>query len=182
MKLKEFIKKNKGLRVKIGTDLGSSFFYCDMITDDIEHEIVLISNKFKKFYKDSAEAKTILAENCPVAYKKKIIEKQVQKYLKLYKEFTSLLERRVVEVFDSVSYDELDAKIVMIKGNEHGRYWTIKEYTKDSNKEKERLRKQEEEIKQQMLEEKAKRIAEIKMKQQFEKQKGVICKWHTKDY
>lgn len=182
MKLKEFIKKNKGLRVKIGTDLGSSFFYCDMITDDTEKEIIYISGKFKRFYKESAERKKVFAKNCPVAYKKKNAERMAKKYLTLYNEFTSLLERTVVEVFDSVSYDELDAKIVMIKGNEHGRYWTIKEYTKENNKEKERLRQQAEEIKQQILEEKAKRIAEIKMKQQFEKQKGVICKWHTKDY
>lgn len=63
----------------------------------------------------------------------------------------------------------------MVKGKEISKYWTIKEYTAEKEEEKEKLRQQAEEIKQKILEDKAKRIAEEKARNE-----GVFGKWHTK--
>lgn len=176
MILQDYLKQNKGQRVKIGSIMGSSFFYCDTIGENTEHEIKLIGNRFKKHYKDSANTKYTAYKNSITEYDKKNNLKLYRRYMKLFNGFTCLLTREVIEVYDSISYDELDAKIVMVKGKEISKYWTIKEYTAEKEEEKEKLRQQAEEIKQKILEDKAKRIAEEKARNE-----GVFGKWHTKD-
>ena len=176
MILQDYLKQNKGQRVKIGSIKGSSFFYCDTIGENTEKEIENIGNSFKKHYKDSANTKYTAYKNSIIEKDKKNNLKLYRRYMKLYNGFTSLLTREVIEVYDSISYDELDAKIVMVKGKEIGKYWTIKEFVNEKEEEKEKLRKQAEEIKRKILEDKAKRIAEEKVRNE-----GAFGEWHIKD-
>ena len=68
-------------------------------------------------------------------------------FLSAYKsakgETTNLLEREVVECFDSFAYFEPNTKIIQIVGEENGRYWTIEEFAKKLNKFKKQLAKQQ---------------------------------------
>lgn len=59
---------------------------------------------------------------------KKSLTKGCQSLTQKIRLFRPLLERNVVEVLDSIDYDEVDCKIIYIKGNEEGNFWTSKEY------------------------------------------------------
>ena len=55
------------------------------------------------------------------------------------KERQNLLDREVIECFDSWAYFEPNTKIIKVVGLEQGRYWTTEEFAKRYNKIKNKL-------------------------------------------
>ena len=55
-----------------------------------------------------------------------IVIMSLKKQVSLY---TPLTERNVVDIYSSISPDEMEnTYIIVIRGHEQGKYWTIKEY------------------------------------------------------
>lgn len=58
------------------------------------------------------------------------LPKKIERLEKQIKEWKPFLERKVVDEYDSISPDENGVRIIIIKGYEAGKYWTVKEYAK----------------------------------------------------
>ena len=157
MRLKTLLKEiddGNPVKVKIGTQDGSGFFYCgttaDLLENEVEYEI-----KLKSFLrKGVARAKISLDEvernePTPLRYMRENPSGDVDGYRRFiamwmarYKvkrdtfdtrnnyliNCVPLMNRDVVDVRDATAYDE-DTKVIIITGNEYGAYWTFDEVT-----------------------------------------------------
>lgn len=85
---------------------------------DIQYKLKKLPSVLEKNYKERDKMKV----NLP---------KRIAELKKEISTYTPLLTRVVVEMVDSISPDEPNTKIIYIKGKEIGKYWTVKEHTKD---------------------------------------------------
>lgn len=150
-------KKYQKCNVKIGSNKGSSFWYCGKVDNQIslptirkireqllsQSKSVLkqlnyrLNNLDKIYEKTIQEAKKKNLKNIENHIKKLLITKERERQLlpkKIksveYDIDTPLLDRQVVEVVEGISPDEKPCWVVYIKGNERGWYWTIQEAMK----------------------------------------------------
>ena len=103
-------------------------------TFEYEHLEDSFKAKIDKYDKKHPKASQEIRDREIARYKRKMerdgvrLPKQIMSLKTQYQQFTPLLERKVVYVIDSISPDEKGAKVIKIRGNEKGNYWTIKEY------------------------------------------------------
>lgn len=141
--------------VKVGSYSGSSFYYCgkggrvaSTTLKKINTELKKQSQKTKKnleyrlanldeIYEKSMKEQITKGKVKDVKSYKANMEKQKERERKRlphriasyeYDIKTPILERPVVEIVNGISRDEHPCKIIYVKGNENGKYWTIKEY------------------------------------------------------
>lgn len=109
-------------------------------TFEYEHLEDSFQAKIDKYDKRYPKATQKNRDRVIATYKRKMerdrvrLPKQIMSLKTQYQQFTPLLERKVIYVIDSISPDEKGAKIIKIKGNEKGNYWTIKEYATKKGK------------------------------------------------
>ena len=134
MQLKDCLKG----KVKIGANNGSGFIWCGTVKDDIWS---ILDDETKKSYKS---LKTDLKQaekrvKSQIDYVKRVKPKykesekdrlkqlvEIRYMLKdFYENFKPLQDREVVEIYDSVY--EYGVDIIIIKGNERGKWWTCAE-------------------------------------------------------
>ena len=108
--------KKKHFNVKIKCEDGSSFFYCGLVKKCDEDMIKRIDKKYVDYYEQRIE-RTM----------KKSAKAKYKSILKNRKPFWS---RPVVEVYDGILPEEAPCKIIVVKGAENGKYWTIAEFNR----------------------------------------------------
>lgn len=148
-------KSYQFINVKIGSQSGSSFFYCGKCSSAITTLTTSVNALMKKRMKDEIKRLQERLDNLDEIYRKRLeltiaegkvqdIEKYQRKQEKMKaqerisipqeiairKEEVEipLLEREVVEIVNGISPDERPCKIIYIKGHEKGAYWTIDEF------------------------------------------------------
>ena len=156
--LRNCLKDYKGQLVKIGSKGGISFWFCDKVNTNINKHIQDISDNYHNQLKRASKNKKYRLAHLEEIYEGKINKfnnkiknpKKRQEYLEKatkrknkelellpkqimsiggqLKSWTDLLERKVVDVYKGISPDETDTMVIMIRGQEKGKYWTIKEY------------------------------------------------------
>ena len=152
--------KYRNLNVKVGSKSGSSFWYCGKAgkgcLKDIERAYTYTLPQSKVVLRNLEKRLEHLDEiyeghiNQAMKRHENSTEKKMNNYLKMinakWKEekvwlpkkiksvqndlATHFLDRTVVEVVKGISPDEEPCYVVYVKGNERGRFWTIKEYQK----------------------------------------------------
>lgn len=148
------ILREKGYNIKVGSH--TSFIYCGKIGKNFEEVITGVSDKlFDNLLKRHRKARLEKAQQIRLAdteylgkkrkrqmalKRAETLKTRIANLKKQIDSFTPLLERKVLDVYDGVSFDEPRTKIVKLTGNEIGKFWTIKEYNDFINK-KERKNK-----------------------------------------
>lgn len=122
MTLKEALAKYMNHQVKIGS--GNGFFFCDTITENTKDIIKAISNKYYAVIEK--EQKRLENIDKIKAKKNNAIAKQKDK-IKNWKHF---LDRKVLNIYDDIELD--NNLIIIIEGNEAGKYWFFEEYQTDT--------------------------------------------------
>lgn len=152
--LNEVLKSCKD-NVKVGSYSGSSFYYCGKGGNVAIATLKGLNRDIKKTNIKTKLSLEYRLANLDKIYEKQIKE-QIKsgkvKDVKQYKESmmkqkererkhlptkiasyeydiaTHILNRPLVEMRNGISPDEKPCKIIYVKGNEKGKYWTIKEY------------------------------------------------------
>ncbi len=107
--------------VKIGS--ANAFFYCyynndltkDRLSQESNNELQALNRRLLRAYSETSKGKYI------------------QRYKALISLFKPILERKVLSVYESDKTLEPNTYIIIIKGNEIGKYWNIDEYAEDNN-------------------------------------------------
>ena len=112
MKLKELIKELQGYDIKVGAN--TCFLYCGKCNSNTPATISKVSDNLLKYLKEHQINQSHGTPN------KSIIQ--------CVKEFIPLLEREVIEIYDSCIHE--NEKIIRVTGLEKGKYWDKEEYQK----------------------------------------------------
>ena len=72
-------------------------------------------------------------------YKKVAIPKRIKELKKLIPHWVNFIDREVVETYEAISIDEQDTLIILVKGNDLGKYVSLKEYRERKTKKTEDL-------------------------------------------
>lgn len=158
MTLREYLEKNVGNRAKIGAQRGSSFIFCDEITDETIDTIQKMSDRqYKKItntlqrlndkntelesFTDEADRLREWADRFEVSGDiREAIRIFISKYNQVKHTTKNQLSRAntVVRMWEPYldrqimekykAINEYKTMIVLVTGIENGAYWTIKEY------------------------------------------------------
>lgn len=172
--LKNCLKDYKGKNIKIHSQKGICFWYCDKVGKTTEQEINEINDKYisqlkktlvnKKYrlshldtiydtkianYQKRAKTSKAIKSKLPKLIEKANTQREKERnrlptfIMSISSQISSwnhLLERKVVDIYEGISPDELNTYIIVVRGQEKGNYWTIKEYQDRDKKIKRKLR------------------------------------------
>lgn len=123
--LEKLLQNEEVKFVKIGS--GTSFFYCSYLNDDIFEKLDSISKMYHKRYKTDLSKFKAKYPHCKKD-SKELLGLKIERTVDYLEHWKDLLDRKVKDVYESISHDEPCTWIIIIDGREMGDYWTLKEF------------------------------------------------------